>query len=76
MNLPERIVIREGLALPRLGGPAARSPIQTDAVLALMAAGKWTFPAAGAKVAGPGDSTGTWEATGLLDWLLTYWISQ
>lgn len=57
----EEIVLREGVYVPPVGR-YGRGPTHTDAVEALIVAGKWTSPKAGETITLPDGRTQTWTA--------------
>jgi dienelactone hydrolase len=60
---PAEIVPREGLVIGALGR-SGRTLVPTDALQALIVAGKWAAPKAGDAVTLPGGGTRTWQAAG------------
>lgn len=58
---PVRIVLRDGLGLPRISR-SARSPIHLDPVEAQLIKGAWTLPHEGDAVSLPGASPARWTA--------------
>ena len=59
-TLPDEIVLREALVIERVG-EYGRSAVHTDAIEALVVAGRWLAPQAGDSVALPDWTVRTWE---------------